>query len=301
MKKLFAVTSVIAALGLTNTQAAQNDSPDTKYQVQKNITFKQVDSKDIKLDIYLPKTNQQTKHPLLVWVHGGAWKRGSKDAIPSKNPLLLHSVLQAGYALASVDYRLSGEASFPAPVQDVNDAINFLHQHAEDYNLKADELVMMGRSAGGHLAGFIGATNAAYDKVDFYTQPNYKVKAVVSFFGPTDLLAMGTKGGKKVGPRSSVSMFLGSAPTDNPELAKQASSTSYINANSPAYIQLHGDEDKRVPLSQSEALKALLDQYDVDNELYVEKGVGHSARIFDSEKYVPTVMAFLKKHFPVNQ
>ncbi|BFM48394.1 alpha/beta hydrolase [Marinomonas sp. THO17] len=301
MKKCFAVTAVITAVGFTNALAAQSDPSQTSYQIEKNITFKRIDNKDIKLDLYLPKANTDTKSPLLVWVHGGAWKRGSKDAIPNKNPLLLRSVLEAGYALASVDYRLSGEASFPAPVQDINDAINFLNQHANDYNIKADELVMMGRSAGGHLAGFIGATNAAYDKVDFYTHPNYKVDAVVSFFGPTDLLAMGTKNGKKVGPRSSVSMFLGSAPTDNPELAKQASSTSYINAHSPAYIQLHGDEDKRVPLSQSEHLKALLDQYGVDNELYVEQGVGHSARIFDSEKYVPTVMAFLKKHFPVNQ
>ena len=298
MKKLLSALtlSVITLSNANATNTGQNH-----YTVEKNIPFKQVNDKDIKLDIYLPTIKTDQKHPLLVWVHGGAWKRGSKDAIPNKNPLLLNSVLKEGYALVSVDYRLSGEASFPSPVQDINDAINFIHKHADNYNLKADQLVMMGRSAGGHLAGFIGATNAAYEKVDFYAQPNYKVKAVVSFFGPTDLLAMGTKGGKKVGPRSSVSMFLGSAPTDNPELAKQASSTSYINAESPAYIQLHGDQDKRVPLSQSESLKALLDEYGVDNELYVEQGVGHSARIFDSEKYVPTVMAFLKKHFPVNQ
>ncbi|MEZ9059901.1 alpha/beta hydrolase fold domain-containing protein [Vibrio pelagius] len=272
-----------------------------EFNVEKDILFKTIGEREIKLDLYTPSAEATTQYPLLVWVHGGAWKRGSKDAIPEKNPLLLQSVLNEGYALASVDYRLSGEANFPQPVQDINDALNYLHDNAEKLGINADNLVMMGRSAGGHLAGFIGATNSAYNQVDFYEPPKYKVSAVVSFFGPTDLLELGNKGGKKTSKKSSVSRFLGDIPSNIPELAKQASTTSYVNKNTPPYIQLHGTLDKRVPLSQSEILKAKLDEHGVINQLYIEEGVGHSAPVFDTEKYVPHVLDFLNTHFPNEQ
>lgn len=269
-----------------------------EFNVEKDILFKTVGEREIRLDLYTPSAAANTQYPLLVWVHGGAWKRGSKDAIPEKNPLLLQSVLNEGYALASVDYRLSGEANFPKPVQDINDALNYLHDNAEKLGIKADNLVMMGRSAGGHLAGFIGATNSAYNQVDFYDPPKYKVSAVVSFFGPTDLLELGNKGGKKTSNQSSVSRFLGDIPSNIPEIAKQASTTTYVNESTPPYIQLHGTLDKRVPLSQSEILKAKLDEYRVPNQLFIEEGVGHSAPVFDTDKYVPHVISFLSEHFP---
>ncbi|EOX4788787.1 alpha/beta hydrolase fold domain-containing protein [Vibrio alginolyticus] len=269
-----------------------------EFNVEKDILFKTVGEREIKLDLYTPSVESNTQYPLLVWVHGGAWKRGSKDAIPEKNPLLLQSVLNEGYALASVDYRLSGEASFPQPVQDINDALNYLYDNAEKLGIKADNVVIMGRSAGGHLAGFIGATNSAYHQVDFYEPPKYKVSAVVSFFGPTDLLELSNKGGKKTSKKSSVSRFLGDIPNNIPKLAKKASTTSYVNENTPPYIQLHGTLDKRVPLSQSEILKAKLDEYGVTNQLFIEEGVGHSAPVFDTEKYVNHVLDFLNKHFP---
>ncbi|EPT9251757.1 alpha/beta hydrolase fold domain-containing protein [Vibrio alginolyticus] len=265
-----------------------------EFNVEKDILFKTVGEREIKLDLYTPSVESNTQYPLLVWVHGGAWKRGSKDAIPEKNPLLLQSVLNEGYALASVDYRLSGEAIFPQPVQDINDALNYLYDNAEKLGIKADNVVIMGRSAGGHLAGFIGATNSAYNQVDFYEPPKYKVSAVVSFFGPTDLLELSNKGGKKTSKKSSVSRFLG----DIPKLAKKASTTSYVNENTPPYIQLHGTLDKRVPLSQSEILKAKLDEHGVTNQLFIEEGVGHSAPVFDTEKYVTHVLDFINKHFP---
>ncbi|MCS0125319.1 alpha/beta hydrolase [Vibrio alginolyticus] len=269
-----------------------------EFNVEKDILFKTVGEREIKLDLYTPSVESNTQYPLLVWVHGGAWKRGSKDAIPEKNPLLLQSVLNEGYALASVDYRLSGEAIFPQPVQDINDALNYLYGNAEKLGIKADNVVIMGRSAGGHLAGFIGATNSAYNQVDFYEPPKYKVSAVVSFFGPTDLLELSNKGGKKTSKKSSVSRFLGDIPNNIPKLAKKASTTSYVNENTPPYIQLHGTLDKRVPLSQSEILKAKLDEHGVTNQLFIEEGVGHSAPVFDTEKYVTHVLDFINKHFP---
>lgn len=291
MKKTIAV---LLALSAFTANAQSNNS----FNVEKDILFKTVGEREIKLDLYMPS---QTKNafPLLIWVHGGAWKRGSKEAIPTKNPLLLKSVIDNGYALASVDYRLSGEATFPAPVQDINDAINFLHENAKKWNINAENVVMMGRSAGGHLAGLIGATNRSFKDVDFYSQPRYNVSAVVSFFGPTDLLELGNKGNKPTSKKSSVSRFLGDIPNHVPEIAQKASTTSYISGQTPPYIQLHGTLDKRVPLSQSQLLKAKLDEAGVENQLFIESGVGHSAPIFDTEKYIPHVIRFLQKHHPV--
>ncbi|MCG6321055.1 alpha/beta hydrolase fold domain-containing protein, partial [Vibrio alginolyticus] len=256
-----------------------------EFNVEKDILFKTVGEREIKLDLYAPSVESNTQYPLLVWVHGGAWKRGSKDAIPEKNPLLLQSVLNEGYALASVDYRLSGEAIFPQPVQDINDALNYLYDNAEKLGIKADNVVIMGRSAGGHLAGFIGATNSAYHQVDFYEPPKYKVSAVVSFFGPTDLLELSNKGGKKTSKKSSVSRFLGDIPNNIPKLAKKASTTSYVNENTPPYIQLHGTLDKRGGGAQGEVLRGKLGgAWSGQTELFIEEGGGQSAPVGDGEK-----------------
>ncbi|KKA46214.1 alpha/beta hydrolase [Salinivibrio sp. KP-1] len=271
------------------------------HVMHKDIAYKQVEGKAIGLDLYTPSAQADQPYPLLVWVHGGAWKRGSKDAIPTKNPTLLNAVLEKGYALAAVNYRLSGEAIFPAPLTDINDALNYLHDHANQYHIRADELAMMGRSAGGHLAGLVGATNS-HSNIAFYTSnPKYRVKAVVSFFGPTDLMALGKKHGKKASKRSSVARFLGDIPSNIPDIAQRASTTHYINSNTPPFIQLHGAEDKRVPVSQSQLLQSKLDDYGIDNQLFIEQGVGHSAAVFDTDKYVPHVMAFLEQHFPAQR
>ncbi|EOW9444585.1 alpha/beta hydrolase fold domain-containing protein [Vibrio cholerae] len=289
--KRFLVSLCISLLGMSNTYANDN------YMVTKDITFKTVDGRVLKLDLYKPKAERIQPYPLLIWVHGGAWKRGSKDDIPTKNPLLLSSVLQQGYALAAVNYRLSGEATFPAPVQDINDAVNFLYDNALQFHIKADKVVMMGRSAGGHLAGLMGTTNT-HSNLTFYAKPKYQVKAVVSFFGPTDLLALANKGVKETSKQSSVSRFLGDTPSAIPQIAKQASSTSYVNERTPPFIQLHGTVDKQVPLEQSQLLKAKLDEYGINNQLWIEQNVGHSDPIFDTEKYVPKVITFIKEHLP---
>lgn len=254
----------------------------------------------LSLDLYIPsKKPLAAARPLLIWIHGGAWKRGSKDQLPTKNPLLLKRVLDQGYALAAVNYRLSGEAVFPAPVIDINAALNHLQTLSSQYHLASQDIIVMGRSAGGHLASLIGALNR--DKsVTFYGQANYNVLAVVSFFGPTDLLALGKKGNKIVSERSSVARFLGTLPTDNPELARQASPVHYISKQSPPYLLMHGDQDKRVPLAQSERLKAKLDQAGIDNTLLIEYGVGHSAAIFDSPAYVDQVIAFVQRYLPLS-
>lgn len=271
------------------------------HVLHKDMMVKHDHHHSLSLDLYIPSDQRtDSARPTVIWIHGGAWKRGSKDQLPSKNPQLLNSVLEQGYALAAVNYRLSGEASFPAPLIDINASINHLHTLASDYHLATDNVIVMGRSAGGHLANLLGAVNR--DKsVDFYGQANYNVVGVVSFFGPTDILALGKKGNKIVSERSSVAKFLGAIPSDNPTLARQASPVHYISSASPAYLLMHGAQDKRVPVTQSQQLKSKLDDAGVENTLLIEPDVGHSAAIFDSPAYVEQVMAFLQRHLPTSR
>lgn len=298
MIKYKAIATLMALVFSMNSFAGQN------YNLHKDLLFKTVSDREVKLDLYLPTSVEKNKHPLLIWVHGGAWKRGSKDNIPQKNPLLLNSFLKEGYALASVDYRLSGETTFPAQIIDINDAINFLHSHSSEYNIDVDNIAVMGRSAGGHLAALIGATNP-HKNIDFYgseEQPKYNVVSVVSFFGPTDMLRMMDKrtGAQDNTRKSPESMLLGGNPKDVPEVARQASPTFYITKESPPFILLHGDNDTKVPVSQSLILKQLLDENNIDNMLFIEKGGRHSDRVFDTDKYVSEVVSFVKKYLPNN-
>ncbi|MGL5109416.1 MAG: prolyl oligopeptidase family serine peptidase, partial [Vibrio ordalii] len=274
-------------------------SADVNARVSKDIVYKTIDGQDLKLNVYFPKTSSAERPPLLIWIHGGAWKRGSKEAIETDNRRLLDSVLDQGYALAAVDYRLSGQASFPQPVIDINDAINFLHQRSDEYHFDAKQVVLMGRSAGGHLAGLIGTLNA-HRELGFPFEPKYQVAAVVSFFGPMDLLALGNAKGDKTTQNSSVSKFLGAIPAQAPELAKQASPISYVSAQTPPFLLLHGNKDKQVPIVQSIEFQKQLDQHGIENQLLIEPDVGHSAKVFDTEKYVPAVITFIQHYLPVN-
>lgn len=278
--------------------ASPSLSLDVNANVSRDVVYKTIDGQALKINIYFPQESRVERPPLLVWIHGGAWKRGSKEAIETGNRQLLDSVLAQGYALAAVEYRLSGQASFPQPVIDINDAINFLHQRADEYHFDAEKVVLMGRSAGGHLAGLIGVLNTHRD-LNFPFEPKYQVAAVVSFFGPMDLLALGNAKGDKTTQNSSVSKFLGAIPAQAPELAKQASPIRYVSAQTPPFLLLHGDRDKQVPIVQSMEFKQELDQHRVENQLLIEPGVGHSAKVFDTEKYVPTVIRFIQRYLPV--
>lgn len=118
--------------------------------ITKNIEYANADGKHLLLDLYVPAA---VKNPyLVVWVHGGAWSSGSKESPPL-------GLLAAGYTLASVNYRLSGEATFPAPIHDIKAAIRFLRGNAKKYGYRADKIIIWGSSAGGHLAALVGTTN----------------------------------------------------------------------------------------------------------------------------------------------
>lgn len=281
-----------------------NLSANSDFITIDNITYKTVNNQDLKLNLYIPAVKKE-KYPLIIWIHGGAWFRGSKDDLlnpkaRANNVNLANELLKNGYAIASLDYRLSGVASYPACVQDINDAINFLYNNESKYHLNAKELIVAGRSAGAHLTELVSVLNTTdSSKIFGKNKPKYKVKVAVAFFAPSNILNLILKGKEGADKTSPESRFLGGYPADIPNIAREASPTTYVSKNTVPFILMHGDKDTRVPLDQSILFHRLLDGAGVENEFYIAKGAKHGDVVFDTNEYVSKVLNFVKKHYPI--
>jgi acetyl esterase/lipase len=237
------------------------------------------------LDLYIPVANHPV--PLVVWVHGGAWKLGSKDWINVKY------LVQQGYAIASVDYRFSGDAKFPAQIQDCNTALNFLMANAVSYGIDPKRLVVGGGSAGAHLALLLGL---ARRETAFDADPSIQPLAILDFFGPVDFISML----EQLGPahnREAAGDFhrlLGASPLARPDLARRASPITYVNPGNPPVLILHGDKDPSVPYRQSQQLHARLTQAGISNELITVRGAGHDGPMFATPELQQRILSFLQ-------
>lgn len=279
----------------TESEKAETPYADVDDIKPQSIVYKTVNDKDLALDLYMP-TSLGTTPTLAVWVHGGAWMRGSKNETLSKNGNLVASLLNEDVAVAAVNYRLSGEAIFPAAPNDINDAINFLVDNNDNLKLSADHVIMMGRSAGGHLASLLTTSNN--DDIPFLNaKPRYHVIGMVDFFGPSDLVALRGNSGKvdHDAPDAAEAQFLGESPLVNEALAREASPTSYIDNETPPFIIFHGLDDGVVPATQSELLSRRLDQFGVPNELFLAKGKRHGDPVFDTDEFVSKVVNFVRE------
>lgn len=256
-----------------------------------------------RLDIYLPPNPGNKPLPVSVWIHGGGWQGGSKG-----NPNRIRAMLHDGFAVVDINYRLSGEAPFPAQVQDCKAAIRWLRANASTYNLDPDRIGVSGGSAGGHLAAFLGTTGSTreYD-VGENLEFSSAVQAVCNWFGPSDILRMDEQAipGSLFdhnSARSPESKLLGGPIAEEPykSLAQKVNPITYITGDEPPFLNLHGDSDKTVPPGQSELLHAALKKAGVDSTLYIVKGGGHGLRGGsgeDSDENLEKKAAdFLKKH-----
>jgi acetyl esterase/lipase len=225
-----------------------------------------------KLDLYLPKAEE--KLPLIIWVHGGAWLAGSKsDGVPL-------DYLSDGYAVASINYRLSRHAIFPAQIQDCKAAVRWLRTNAQKYNLDPNCFGAWGPSAGGHLVAMLGTTG---DVNEFDVGENLtvssQVQAVADYFGPTDFLQMNEHrppdGMVHNTPDSPESRLIGGYIQDNKEKVTKANPITYVTKDDAPFLIVHGDKDPLVPHHQSELLEAALKKAGVPVSFYTVKGAGH--------------------------
>ena len=246
-------------------------------------------------DLYLPKERGSRPLPFIVWTHGGAWELHSKEWDNVKY------LVRQGYAIATVDYRLVPENRFPAQIQDCNAALNFLVDHAADYGLDGQRFAVGGASAGGHLCLLLGL---ARKEKAFGADPALQPRAILDFFGPTDLNAAGDDA-RAANMAESIKLharvlprLLGATPEEDPAAAGAASRVSYVRADAAPTLVFHGTKDALVPVVQSERLHALLDERKVKNELVIVEGAPHDGPRFSTPEQQEKVVEFLRAAMP---
>ena len=246
-----------------------------------------------KLDLFVPE-KADGPLPLIIWVHGGGWQNGSKDGCPP----LRSGYVGRGYAVASINYRLSQHAPFPAQIEDCKAAIRWLRAHAREYNLDPNRFGVWGSSAGGHLVALLGTSGdvKAFD-VGANLDQSSRVQAVCDYYGPTDFMAFVTTPGfeRHASPNAPEVKLLGGSVTEKPDLAKRASPVTFVSRDDPPFLIVHGDKDPTVPVNQSQLLFDALKQAGVSVHFHTIKGAGHG-RGFGGPEIEPMVTAFFDKH-----
>jgi len=229
-----------------------------------------------KLDLYVPE-KAGVPLPLIIWIHGGGWAAGSKDGCPT----LRQGFIKRGYALASIGYRLSGDAIFPAQIEDCKAAIRWLRAHAKQYNLNPDRFGVWGSSAGGHLVALLGTSGGVRDfDVGAHLDVPSRVQAVCDYFGPTDLLQMDAQKApnapfKHDSANSPESRLVGGPVQENKAKATRANPITHVTPDDPPFLIVHGNADPLVPIQQSQLLFEALKKAGVSVRFHTIKNAGH--------------------------
>lgn len=258
---------------------------------QADIEYARVGETSLKLDLHRP---QGERPPLIVYVHGGGWRAGSKEDVP------IGSLLERGFAIASVNYRLSTQAVFPAQVHDIKAAIRFLRANAGVYHINADKTVIVGSSAGGHLAALVGVTNGVKElegRVGENLDQSSDVQGIVSYYGASNLqtiLAQSTPKGLEF-RIPALKLLLGDTPDKKPELAKLASPMEHLDKNDPPLLLIHGDADPQMPPQQSDELAKGYRELGLPVILIVMPGSRHGGAEFYDDERTAIVSKFLDK------
>jgi acetyl esterase/lipase len=260
-----------------------------------------------KLDIYLPNEGDGP-FPVIVAIHGGAFM-GCDKADMQVLPML--EGLKRGYAVVSINYRMSGEAKFPALVQDAKVAVRWVRANAKQYELDPQKIVAWGGSAGGYLSTMLGISAGVPELEDLNLgnaeQPCY-VQAVVAWYAPTNFLKMDeylTESGMLAPPgfrhnesNSPESLLLGQTITEIPEKAKAANPETYIRSDGPPFLLQHGTKDPVVPVQHSIEMAAKLERAWGKDKVTLEllEGAEHADVRFETPENVARVLDFLDEH-----
>jgi acetyl esterase/lipase len=281
---------LVAAHGLSQTNPVIDAFPQGTV-LHSNVPYSNDNQPKHLLDIYLP-ANASEKIPLVILVHGGGWLSNDKYADIGYMKKTVAAIVSRGFALASIDYRFSTQAVFPAQIQDCNCAISFLYDHAGKYGLDQKRFAVMGFSSGGHLASLLGLSKNNNVETFFMpgTSRSFSFRAVVDFYGPSELILFPGSDDEK----SPESLLIGAAPLKRPDLAKAASPVTYVDKNDPPFLIIHGEKDELVSTKHSQLLSAWLSVVGVHNELVIVKDAPHFGGMFDADEVKNRVITFLE-------
>lgn len=269
--------------------AARKPALPAGVRAEHDLEFVRRGERRLLLDLYLPMETTAKPLPVVVWVHGGGWSKGSKDRCPAVY------LAAEGFAVASISYRLSHEARWPAQIDDCREAVRWLRRAAPKYGLDANHIGVWGGSAGGHLVALLGTLDAPTDE-----GISSRVQAVCDWYGPSDLLTMppnvpGPGKTERDLAESNGAKLLGGTVRDRPETAKQASALYHASAGDPPFLIMHGDADPQVPLEQSTRLYQALSAAGVPATLEVLKGAGHGGPGFQTDEVKSLVRDFFHR------
>jgi acetyl esterase/lipase len=296
MKRLIALTALLLA-----TFAFAQDRPRQQrpvpplpegFKAIRDVEYTAGGGRSRSLDVYVPEAKPDKPLPLVVWIHGGAWLGGSKDR---PNGIAL---LKEGFAIASINYRLSQEGIFPAQIEDCKAAIRFLRAKSGEYGIDPARIGVFGSSAGGHLVALLGVTADKKEwEVGEHLDQSSQVQAVCDWFGPTNLSTMAaqSRSDSRINhdaPDSPESKLIGATVPNAPEKASAASPLTYITPDDAPMLIIHGDADPVVPVQQSETFHAALEKSGVKSKLHIVKGGGHGDGF-----QVPEVQQLVREFF----
>lgn len=264
--------------------------------IHRDNTFAEVDGHPLKLDLYVPRLSKSP--PLVVWIHGGGWRKGSR-----KKPKI-EAITEHGYALASISYRFTDKAVFPAQIHDCKAAIRWLRAHSDKFGYDSDWIAVAGSSAGGHLALLTGVSGNVAElegTIGDHATQSSTVQAIIDYYGPSDFALRGkTQPDRAYTAKSGSFALLGGIRDGRVERKMEsfASPTRYVSADDPPLLIFHGDRDQTVLLDQSERIKDLYSKAGLKVRLVVLEDAGHGGPSFFTGPHFRTAREFLDTHRP---
>jgi len=257
--------------------------------VERDVEYGRAGDRPLKLDLMLPRDPGDKPLPAIVFIHGGGWRAGDKSGGLGR---LMRFARSGQYVCASVGYRLSGEAIWPAQIYDCKAAIRFLKANAQKYHLDPERIGVWGSSAGGHLVSLLGTSGDVKELEGDCGSPDQssRVHCVVDFCGPSDFTAIADAPGEAP---NAVAALLGGPIAEKKEAAAAASPVTYVSADDPPFLIVHGTEDRTVPLAQAETFDAALKKAGVESIFVKIAGGGHG---FGGPEVDARVAAFFDKY-----
>jgi acetyl esterase/lipase len=281
------ISALVVCIGVASMVAVKAAPP--KLTIDQDLAYSKLGSRELKLDIARPAEGDGP-FPAVLVIHGGAWRQGNKaDVRP-----ILPQFVEHGYVAVSPEYRFCPQDAFPAQIHDVKAAVRWLKVNAKKYRIDPDRIGAMGFSAGGHLSLMLGLTspNDGLEGDVSAGAPDSRVKAVVNYFGPTDLAAKDIPDICKPWVKD----FLGGSPQDRPDAAAKASPLTFVSKDDAPVLTFQGTKDSLVPYTQAIKLAEAMNSAGVPGRVELILGADHGWGGAEMARTVNETFGFLDRY-----